>query len=179
MVKTEMRYLNWLIDMVDDHEGYRTMLSVLFGIDYYWQIERDANRAADAFSLRRLYFGSEAEGYGVMGDRARVLEVLVALARRIESDIMGEGENDYGRWFWEMIANLGLLGGCEDDMFFKKQERINTILYIESVIREWLDRKFRPDGYGSPFPIPGSTYDQRDRELWYQMNDYLVEHYDI
>ena len=48
-----------------------------------------------------------------------VLEVLVALSRRIEIEIMGEPGNDHiEKWFWIMLSNLGVM--VRDDRYDPK-----------------------------------------------------------
>lgn len=176
-------YFNWLCQIIDmplpdgtengmvrEHE---VLLGRLFELPYYWSIDRDANRAADGMSLRREYFSDKTVGYYKdMGDDVSVLEVLVALARRIESDIMGEGNNENGRWFWEMIDNLGMEDFYDDNPDWNEDD-----IYL--IVTEWLEREFHHNGYGSPFPLEHPEFDQRDRELWFQMSDYLVERYDF
>lgn len=176
-------YFEWLCSMIDmplpdgtsnsmvvDHS---ILLNRLFILPYYWSIERDANRAVDAMSLRREFLNKEGEWYkGNISDHATVFEVLVALARRIECDIMGEGNNEYGRWFWMMIQNLDLIGFCDYIPDWDARD-------VDILIGHWLNRQFEPNGEGSPFPIEDPEFDQRDRELWFQMSDYIVEHYDF
>ena len=95
-----------------------------------------------------------------------VLEMIIALAIRLEEHIMDDPDigNRTGQWFWDMIVSLGL--GSMDDSKFDKAHAID-------VIRRFLDRDYGRDGKGGLFTIEHCRYDMRDIEIWYQANWYL------
>ena len=97
--------------------------------------------------------------------------MMVALSLRCDSDITGEPEIPHPETlFWEMISNLDL-DRFTNDSAWKGEE-------VKELIDIWLDRKFRYDGSGSPFPIDNPSCDQRKLEIWGQLNEYLIENYD-
>lgn len=179
-------YFRWLIDSVDSEahpvDEYIQMLTMLFNTEFYWSIEMDSNRAEDGLALRVLYF-DEHPGYGQevfddMPNECMVLEMLIALARRCDRDIMYDPDNGdtTATWFWMMIENLGLTGF--DDAVFNKQ-RYLAAEYVDRAVQIFLDREYEPDGTGSIFRIRETSTDMRKTELWYQLNFYLTENIDI
>ena len=140
----------------------------------------DANRAADGIELRGRF--AEEAGYYYpdireeLGGDCRVLEMMVALADRMENGILGDWRygNRIGLWFWTMVDNLGLLD-FDDDNFDEWE--------VTSRIETFMDRKYEPDGAGSLFKIgpkwfdppiyitKGRMYDPdfSKVEIWYQM----------
>lgn len=135
---------------------------------YVWKGE---NRYDDGIDLR-YRFGNE-QGYrdsmiaSYLDNRpCSVLEMIIALAIRLEEHIMDDPDigNRTGQWFWDMIVSLGL--GSMDDSKFDKAHAID-------VIRRFLDRDYGRDGKGGLFTIEHCRYDMRDIEIWYQANWYL------
>ena len=168
-------YLSFLLSLIEDgtHVGYSDLIWYLFHIEYRWdpspKTRLDANRAADGVDLRRLYFDETGYRSEREGEPCCVLEMMVALSLRVEENIMGEpGHNHLGRWFWEMIKNLGL-DIYTDDRF--DQNEVGTI------VGNWMSRNYSEDGKGSMFPLKNYTKDQRKLTLWDQMGAYLVENY--
>lgn len=162
----EKEYFEWLVQMVDGEED----VDLLYELDMYdFQpiIEMDKNRCADGLELRRL-FGID---YGYedfdMDKDCSVLEMLVGLAVRM-NDLTQEIEEDskIDRWFWEMISNLEI----------PKNTNIQRA-YINQKIDILTDRTYDFDGSGGLFPLNDPETDQRELELWYQMNQYLAENY--
>lgn len=185
MVNVKVKYKHWLIDQVDTNRkfslvDYSELFDLMFDTDFLWfedrgpDIAMDKNRASDGLYLRNVYdelTGSDISD--VLADKeASILEVLVALAIRIEQDIMGEGENDYGNWFLEMLSNLGLLK-YSDGNFDESA--------VSAIFDRFMGRKYVGKGAGSLFPLKnysvcnGKNY--RDLEIWSQMQYYLEENY--
>ena len=72
-----------------------------------------------------------------------------------------------------MIHNLGL------DIFDDENYTDNGgNAAIFEIVASWLDRTYSYDGEGGLFPLRNPDYDQRDAEIWYQMQAYLEENYD-
>ena len=101
-----------------------------------------------------------------------VLEVLVAFAMRIDDDIMYDGNLHASKWFFIMIDNLGMTNFIDDDLGLTW-----TIDDEEQIIDIWMSRQFSPDGKGSIFPTRFTTFDQRNVEMWYQMQEWFKENY--
>ncbi|MDO4378315.1 MAG: hypothetical protein Q4C64_04075 [Erysipelotrichia bacterium] len=117
--------------------------------------------------MRNSYFGYSNIDIG----DPNVLEVLVALALRLDLDVIGDDDEKHlGDWFWGMLFNLGL-SEYDDDNFDKKQ--------VESKIDIWLSRGFDYSGKGSIFPLKSPQTDQRITEIWYQANAYIIENVKI
>lgn len=174
----DRRYFKYLINQIPykavNVEDYNSLLTFLFTHEFVWckQTETDANRADDGIRLRLLYFQDEKRlrSTGAMRRPCNVLEMMVALSIRIDSDIMGEAgeKSNAGKWFWEMIANLGLIG--QTDMMFDEH-------YVSNVIGRWIGRAYKKDGEGGLFPLRRTRVDQRNVPIWDQMGEYLVENY--
>lgn len=180
MTKNELmnKYFEWMYQLVCDdrrvrRSSYRKLLHHLHSVDFSYIIGMDGNRSEDGVGLR-YRFGYE-RGYEdpliatCLDDRdCSVLEMLIALANRCEEHIMDDPDigDRTGEWFWNMITNLGLISMT--DIRFDK-------LYVEDVIRRFLNRQYDPDGRGGLFTIEHCKYDLRNVEIWYQMCWYLDE----
>lgn len=165
-------YLAWLYLQVgarsvresDPSRTHWRLLRQMHETDFVWLVPNDDNRAADGLELRYEFMDEKA----ILPDRAWLerpcsfLEMLIGLARRLAF----EGEGQPHVWFWHLIDNLDLTR-CNDDRRWSPR-RVDEI--INSVI--W--RTYAPSGRGGLFPLRYSHEDQRDVELWYQMNAYLV-----
>ena len=128
----------------------------------------DENRDIDALNMRREFFYSRKliDTSDLWDDKRSVLEVLIAFSKRIVEVADEPGEDDPSKWFWIMIDNLGLLEF--DDIHFDSEK-------VDDIIERWLVRKFLSNGKFSIFPCQKVTSDQRDVEMWYQMQAYLNE----
>ena len=125
-------YFDWMYQLVCDDEysrglSYRKLLSLLHDTDFTYTIALDGNRYDDGIDLR-YRFGNE-QGYrdnmiaSYLDNRpCSVLEMIIALAIRLEEHIMDDPDigNRTGQWFWDMIVSLGL--GSMDDSKFDKAE---------------------------------------------------------
>ena len=179
----KVRYRHWLINRVDTNgdfslDGYSRLFETLFDTDFYIDtnpvLKMDKNRASDGVYLRTIF--DEETGNDISGllidKKASILEVLVALSIRIEQDIMGEGLNDYGKWFIEMLNNLGLLH-FDDENY--------SDLAVEEILERFMYRRYGSDGAGSLFPLKnykkfGVKCDSF--EIWDQLQYYLRENFD-
>lgn len=157
-------YFRWLMDRVDfRRRGYDTLMRELYSIPFVTHLYRDENRVADANALYLEYTGLD------IPREVSVLEILVSLAIRIDSEYIGDpSEPDPEGIFWEMCCNLGL------ERYTNK--RFNREA-VDAIIDCWISRDFDYDGEGSVFPLKHPTTDQRDVELWVQAQGYLSENY--
>ncbi len=69
-----------------------------------------------------------------------------------------------------MIKNLGLLEMTN----FEFEPDICVL-----ILRDWLERKFDRDGCGSPFPVKHGRGDQRKVEIWLQLQQFVMENFEI
>lgn len=160
-------YFTWLIKQTKcrsvNYSEYIHLLNTLYQTEFYSVIPMDQNREEDAYNLRFKYFGIDDRG-----DPCSVLEVMVALANRMETDIMADSDygNRSGEWFWGMIFSLGL--GNMSDHYFDQGE-------TDFVLNRFLERRYKPNGQGGLFTVECPRFDMRKAEIWYQMNWYLAE----
>lgn len=181
----ESTYFYWLVGVIGSHyiaENYQKLLWKLFVTDYVWEVDYDKNRASDGLYLRGI-FAQETMNIGagqgfMMPDLSgnqrpcSVLEMLVALARKAEDNIMHDPEigDRTGNWFWQMLTNLGL---CDYDDYRWDEAQVDQIL------DNFLHHRYESNGQGGAFPVRKKTRDLRKTDLWWQMNAYLEEHYPL
>lgn len=166
-------YFVWLYSQVGSVKNrnrsktYWTLLRLLYGREFTWsEIVEDENRAQDGKDLRREFLEEtqtelDEEGWLEMG--CSMLELLVSLSRTLA--FVGEGEAR--DWFWVLIENLGLKT-CTD-------ANPPDELIVDVIITNLINREYAPNGAGGLFPLQESKDDQREVELWYQANAYLLE----
>ena len=168
-------YFCWLIGLIGDEYiqmNYQKLLWKLYVTDFVWELIYDKNRAADGLYLRQNY--TMETGFIVpKNENCSVLEMLIALARRAEEDIMYDPRfgDRTGKWFWIMLQNLGL--DIYDDYHYFDAE-------IDRILDVFLHHKYRNNGTnGGAFPMKNVAVDLRGTDLWWQMNTYLQENYPI
>lgn len=166
-------YLKWLYKQVanvrlkNPSRTYWFLLRQLYKKEFVWIIPNDDNRLEDGRDLRERFV--EEEGlYDVdplwMDMGCSMLELLVALARCLHFE---EESRDVGEWFWELIHNLKLRVCTDKEPLQEKA--------IDKILDNVIWRTYRSNGNGGLFPLQHAKCDQRDVELWYQLNAYLLE----
>lgn len=179
-INDEQEYFNWLCELVHIDQIERTywlLAKDLYRKDFIALIDHDENRASDGLELREEYLRSISyTGYLDMDRECSVLEMLVALARRMDFETSDPNDpydtkDSSSYWFWEMIDNLGLLEF--DDASYVELEGQT---YVDWVLEGFLNRQYAANGEGGIFPLHGVCEDQREVEIWYQMSAYLMEH---
>lgn len=169
-------YFQWLYGLVADptiqeeNLTYWNVLRVLFEKEYAWvdSVVNDENRIHDGKALRIEFI--ESQGWTVASVDPNwielgcsMLEVMVGLAHRLE--FLADGTPHY--WFWVLMANIGLAG-------FNDKRRLRRD-YVEDILDRIIFRNYQPTGLGGFFPLQNPREDQRDIELWAQMNEYVQE----
>lgn len=170
------RYYNWLVGTVAgsaEHDSYRSLFGLLMDIDFCSLVAHDENRLADGLGLREefadLFSCDELFWRGHISCDSSVLEVLIAIAIRWDNELMPMPEGHrYGRWFWEMLENLGL--DRMNDLNFDEDE-------AERIILTFLERDYDQNGNGGLFPMQNPPDDMRKTELSYQLDWYVTEKY--
>ena len=156
-------YLKYLMDKVGADQRLLPLCRKLNQIEFIYDesIPTDVNREYDGLDQRIFYRNETGKLSGMESlGRASVLEVLVALAVRIDLDIMGEpGLSRPDRWFELMLNNLSLKNGRN----------------VDGKVELWLTRTFPSTGEGSLFPLKRCPYNQRYISIWDQMSEYMVE----
>ena len=171
-------YFRWLVRLIGDEyieRNYQKLLSKLYSTEYIWELDYDGNRAADGMFLRNIFareMGVTVD-FGEWNGRCSILEMMIALARKAEDDIMHNPDfgDRTGYWFWTMIQNLGL--DIYDDGYYFEDE-VNRILDI------FMYHRYAKNGSGGgAFPVRTKTRDLRKTDLWWQMNSYLEENFPV
>ena len=168
-------YFEWLYKQVRStrlkhpSKTYWCLFRQLYTKEFIWIVPNDDNRIEDGRGLRYDFFRNL--DYEVDEDWMHLgcsfLEMLIALSQRLSF----EGEGEARDWFWEMLDNIKV-GGFNDEVYTQGA-------YSERVVNDILDsviwRTYRRNGRGGLFPLQHAREDQRDVEIWYQMNAYLLE----
>lgn len=172
-IRNDKDYFRVLCDVAGlkhpvEKSGYELLMKKLYNTEFHWSVPNDDNRALDGINLRDRF------GWTLEGKECSYLEMLVALALRCEEELMYEPEEGdrTEHWFWMMMRNLGL-DRCRDDSF----EDSWTMSDVTYVTENMMSREYNRNGIGGLFPLRHPRKDQRKIEIWYQMNDYLMENY--
>ena len=168
-------YFAWMYDMVCSNisESYTKLFDYLNQTQFVAIIPMDTNRAEDGRNLRYTFAYENGIPSHLItetfdGLPCSVLEMMVALAKRCEDNIMANTHygDRTGLWFWTMIETLGLRDMTDDNF---NPSKVSHAMY------RLLNRTYSPDGSGGLFKIHDRTKDMRQIEIWYQMNFYLDE----
>lgn len=172
------QYYDWLYKIVcgewePRNLSFHSLLMFLYNRDYIPACEMDECRASDGVNLR-YRFATENDIPYVQIDAAlhdvpcNMLEMLVALALRIEEHIMEDSSagNRVGQWFWNMVVSLGM--AAMDDNRFNADR-------AEYIIERFERREYQANGAGGLFTLNHPTEDMRQIDIWYQLMAYLNE----
>lgn len=173
--KVYLSYLSSLVNNRYKEKYYTQLFEHLYRREFLWTVMTDEDRSGDGLYLRRCWYDREAAGLHLspyeedifLTSSCSMLEMLVALADRIEGSIMSNelyGDRT-GLWFWTMIRNMGLVK--EDDGRYDEE-------WVDHCIDRVLERGFEPDGTGGLFYIHGTDRDLRKASIWYQAMWYLA-----
>jgi hypothetical protein len=182
--KIKRAYFRWLCDSVKidpqhpDHDCTELMI-MLHKIPFYDLVPNDENRGRDG-TLLRDQFAIERMDEDCYCDQCKcldmpcsVLEMLVALADRIEYQMSEPGTRSRKPdWFWMMVKNLGLQLYTREDPYYIEKGQQN-----ENIIKNFLERLYMRNGEGGLFPLKRALRDQRHIEIWYQMMAYIQENF--
>ena len=174
-IKLYNAYYHWLLEMVMFKElkrsgrSYKYLLNAMHKKDFTVELANDVNRYQDGKNLRILF----RDISGLPGDEIKgsctFLEMCVALANRITNDIFEHDPNSSpARWFWEMMENCGL-DKYTDENFDE--------LMVEKIMDRVIRRFYSKTGKGGFFPLKNPKKDQREVEIWYQMQSYVTENF--
>ena len=165
-------YYFWLCDLVNDSRNRESFLLMrtLHDKKFISMVQNDDNRAFEGINLRER-FCEEFES----NDDASLLEVMIGLALRCENIMADRRDSkELRHWFWILLSNCGL-DRFTDEHFHDRFEGLT----VHNIIDRIINRTYGRNGVGGLFPLKCSKKNQRKVELWYQMNDYLVENYFI
>jgi len=172
--QVEKQYFDWLISQINVQgtRSFYDLFGVLFNFEFVWTVPHDHNRLQDGLDLRTEFLNEHShiprrevrKFFSTTEKGATVLEVLVALSRRLAFTAGGRP----GDWAWTLLTNLRL-NKMTDPFTEQKARKVQNI--IETLI--W--RQYREDGLGGFFPLNWPEEDQRNVEIWYQMQKYVNE----
>lgn len=165
------RYLEWLYSLVEPsnrrtNAHYRKLCEQLYTTPFLWFVRNDDNRIEDARGLRQDFFAMTGEEDQLWYEmQASVLEVLVAISRRISFEL----DEDPAEWFWVMIGHLGI-DHAHDQAWSQQLTR-----EVRRATDRLIHRTYDSDGRGGLFPLNHPHHDQRRVEIWDQMSAYVLE----
>ena len=168
-------YFEWLIKQIRNRsmKSYLGLFEILHNKEFVWTVAGDQHRVRDAMDLRVdfLNYRTDISRKDVaafkdeMINSATMLELIISLSRRVSFNSF-KGTPD--EWAWKLLSNIGL-NLKYDPLTDRAIRKIDEIL--DTVIWRTYDRH----GVGGFFPVENHPDDQRQVELWYQMNYYLIE----
>lgn len=169
-VELHDRFYNWIISKVYRPE-YDSLFRALWNAEFVAVMELDNNRLYDGIDLRYRFATENNIPLSLVDieldyECCSVLEMMVALALRIEETIMSD--DDYGdrtsTWFWMMVKSLGLYY-CTNENFQDE--------FVNSTISRFINRDYDSNGNGGLFTVSRPDRDLRYVEIWYQMCMFL------
>lgn len=165
-------YFGWLCRQVGESENrkpsrcFSNLLRKIFKTEFIYLIPKDDNRAIDGRNLR-YEFVDELElevPEDWMNQGCSMLELIIGLSRRLSFELEGEPR----LWFWRLLSNLEL-DQYNDAMPFPEAR-------VDYILENLILRTYKPNGRGGLFPLTSRRCpDQRDVELFYQLQAYVLE----
>lgn len=168
-------YFKWICSMVFPDENFRNkysnVLYLLHNTPFEYILALDENRKMDGIDLRYHFSCACKIPHDVICinsniNQCSMLEMMVALAKRCEDDVMSD--LSYGdrtaQWFLMMFYNLGL-NNYDDESW-----DVNTYYEVKNIIKKCMFREYESNGSnGGLFITSNSHYDLRNMQLWDQM----------
>lgn len=155
---------------------YYMLSTVLAKTPFISVIGNDDNRAEDGMRLR-LFFAKqykteeEERVLDILSGTCSLLEMMIGLAQRLDGMAYGVGDRvETSRWFFVILENLGW-EVFDDDAMLELSNREELGRRIDIL----MNRQYKPDGRGGFFPLKGTKKDQRNVEIWYQANAWMIE----
>ena len=173
-------YRSWMIRSMHA-ENYAILFDVLYDVEFEWDRDKvmmDMNRESEGRYLRRRFVDESGmqppDGY--LDWPASFLEVLIALAYKVDDQIMYMPGNGTGPadWFWEWMDNAGLSYYNDHNMMAGNRVAFMMVLERTEMI---MQRRYGPDGKGGLFPLREPGCDQRTEEMWFQADAYMGENH--
>jgi hypothetical protein len=168
------QYLEWLysqvapVDKKSPSKTYWKLFRQLYSKEFIWIQPNDDNRVEDGRDLRyefRYQFPTVVVSADWMHLPCSMLELLIGLSRRLA--FLTDSMSDI--WFWQLLDNLNI-SQCTDARYSEK-----TKAYIDVILDRVIWRTYEYNGAGGLFPLIHPAEDQRNVELWFQLNSYLLE----
>lgn len=166
-LKTEYdrRYFNWLCEKVGvrrNSPAHET-LSGLYLMPFRSDVHFDENRIDDGIHLR-TEFGFDHDTSDIpeewFDEECKFLEMVVALSERMGMHI----DQTTRATFWHIMRNLGI-----------SRLEVESLTDLARIVDAVNERTYEANGNGGLFPLKGECRDQREIELFAQMQDYILE----
>lgn len=167
-------YLEWLYKQVSPvslKNPERTnwkLLRQLYSKEFAWTIQNDENRAVDGHDLRYTFLmetGTRNPDILWLEMGCSMLEMILGMAIRYAFMM----DSDPAECFWEILENMGIDRSWSNDANY--DDHISR--GVDDIMNRVINRTYSPRGEGGLFPVPASSNDQRSRELWYQLCEYV------
>jgi hypothetical protein len=163
-------YFTWLCHFVGCRR-HQALLRHLHEIEFRYYMPMDGNRFEDGVNLRYRFADEKGHHYRYItawldNRNCTVLEMMVALAIRIEDTIMSDPEfgDRTSRWFVEMLKSM--------DIYKLDDEHYNRAM-VDIAVQNMLDHNYSRNGEGGLFHLPHTRKDLRKVEIWCQAMWYL------
>lgn len=168
----EELYFNWLFEQTHLGSEYLIVCRAMFRKEYVWLIANDDNRAEHGKELRLSFLNDPKTphirpSYEWMHMGCSFLEMLIALAKRIAFE-MDESEAHWFEYFMVVLDIQEIVAAPR-----KPDSEIYPI--VDEIVDRVIWRTYSPSGHGGLFPLRYPDQDQREVEIWYQANAYLLE----
>ena len=182
----EDEYFDFLVSFLGEDENPLPsmfdsyfLLMKLYRTEFRYSAMMDRNRDMDGREWRNRYGGKLSPAF--RKSPASVLEVLLGLADRMAFEL--DDEEGLDQYFWEMIENLRI--NYTDYQFDNSGTALDR--KVDKTVQKWMSRQYDSHGRGGIFPLESvpefyesdEFQNQNRLELWYQMQLYLAENYDI
>lgn len=161
-------YLDWLYSKVGrqaENLDHFRLMKKLYCREFVMLVPNDDNRCKDGLQLRSEFLKTDRSLRPTrlwLDEGCSVLEMLIGISRHLSFEMDG----DVGGWFWHLIENLGLA---------RWHDRRWNGRVVDQAIERLVWRQYSYDGNGGLFPLQEPHEDQRDVELWFQMESYMLE----
>ena len=171
----EELYFDWLYSQFANNLltrpklTYWTLARHLHSTPFIWLVPNDDNRVDDGIELRRV-FGREKQlrvDDIWLEQECSCLELILGVANRLSFQTRSTTKD----CFWLLLSHLDL--AVYNDSYRDSYPREEVADRLEALIFRTYDR----NGKGGLFPLVDSDKDQRDVEIWYQMHNWIIDHY--
>lgn len=170
-------YFEYLLTILEDErvEVLGEVLDILSESEFKVVVERDGNRVEDVAVLRNKFLNnidyefSEDDIAELMSEHVSVLEILMVMSEHMH-DVTFNADSELGlyHWFWTLLYHLSL------DSFTNPVED-EEIWSIKNFIETFVNREYEFNGTGGLYPLNFPEKDQREVELFYQMQAWFLE----
>ena len=159
-------YFNWLLAKIKGSH-YEELLWTMYETDFKAPEESlDHNRVVDGLQLRDEFETETRGNFKAKTGPCSYLEMLIALARRLEFDVMQETK--YGDrtidWFWMFIENMGMSQATND------RWNVTWERYVIRRLGKIQRKTYMKNGIGGLFVVnEHPDEDLRQIDIWRQM----------